>query len=316
MSQQPPVGHGPLIIGASRSHSDTPHSVGLLRSSDQPDEQICTWKTHNTRKRQKSMPEAGFKPTIPASEWPHSHAFRPPGLAIYDGMVRNSVWSYGPYFCMNMIRISVWSCVEFCMTVWWSGLLYDVWCGPLYEFVVWISIVSEKLSFLRKPIHSHTNTHWKDRKWPDIVSITYSETLKSHSPSTYTAANDRKHDKMLKIAQPTPPLNTSKQMKHFFLDDPVHAHLPLLSSLPPGAANLSLYALKSLPSDESRVLTYSSLLCRSHGSPDCVSDSVLPSKTSTLHNDVTQTVLTVLPWIMKRSISRYRKLPKLHHCTL
>jgi hypothetical protein len=28
---------GPLIIEASRSHSDTPHSVGLLSTSDQPD---------------------------------------------------------------------------------------------------------------------------------------------------------------------------------------------------------------------------------------------------------------------------------------
>jgi hypothetical protein len=33
----PPVVQGPLIIGASPSHSDTPPSVGLLRTSDQPD---------------------------------------------------------------------------------------------------------------------------------------------------------------------------------------------------------------------------------------------------------------------------------------
>jgi hypothetical protein len=34
MAQQPPVGQGPLSIEASRSHSDTPHSVGLLWASD------------------------------------------------------------------------------------------------------------------------------------------------------------------------------------------------------------------------------------------------------------------------------------------
>jgi hypothetical protein len=134
--------------------------------------------------------------------------------------------------------------------------------------------------------------------------------------ATCRAASDRKYYKMMKTVQTIPPLNVSKQNKYFFLDDPVHARLLKLSSLPPGAANLSLYALKSLPSGESRVLTYSSLLCCSHGNPDCVSDSVLPSKTSTLHNDVTQTILTVLPWILKRSISQYRKLLKLHHCTL
>jgi len=183
MSQQPPVGHDPLIIEASRSHSDTPHLIGLPRSSDRGRRTDLYLKTHNTRKRQKSMPEAGFKPTIPASEWPHTHAFRQSGLALYDFTVRNSVWSYGPYFCMNMIRISVWSCVEFCMTVWWSGLLYEVWCGPLYEFVVWISIGSEKLSFLRKPIHwgavsSHTNTHWKYRRRPNIVIPTALRTVR------------------------------------------------------------------------------------------------------------------------------------------
>jgi hypothetical protein len=37
MAQQPLVGQGLLIIEVSRSHSDTPHSVGLLWTSDQPD---------------------------------------------------------------------------------------------------------------------------------------------------------------------------------------------------------------------------------------------------------------------------------------
>jgi hypothetical protein len=37
MAQQPPVSYGLLIIDASRSHSGTPHSVGLLWTSDQPD---------------------------------------------------------------------------------------------------------------------------------------------------------------------------------------------------------------------------------------------------------------------------------------
>jgi hypothetical protein len=35
MPQQPLVGQGLLIVDASRSHSDTPHSVGLLWTSDQ-----------------------------------------------------------------------------------------------------------------------------------------------------------------------------------------------------------------------------------------------------------------------------------------
>jgi len=36
MVRRPPVGQGLLITEDSRSHSDTPHSVGLLWTSDQP----------------------------------------------------------------------------------------------------------------------------------------------------------------------------------------------------------------------------------------------------------------------------------------
>jgi hypothetical protein len=37
VAQQPPVDQDFLITEVSRSHSDTPHSVGLLWTSDQPD---------------------------------------------------------------------------------------------------------------------------------------------------------------------------------------------------------------------------------------------------------------------------------------
>jgi len=42
MAQQPLVSQGFLITQASRSHSDTPHSVGLLWTSDQPDAENST----------------------------------------------------------------------------------------------------------------------------------------------------------------------------------------------------------------------------------------------------------------------------------
>jgi len=43
-AQQSLVGQDPLIIEASRSHSDTPHSVGLLWTSDQPNAETCIWQ--------------------------------------------------------------------------------------------------------------------------------------------------------------------------------------------------------------------------------------------------------------------------------
>jgi hypothetical protein len=42
-TQQRLVGQGLLITEASRSHSDTPHSVGLLWTSDQHDAETSTW---------------------------------------------------------------------------------------------------------------------------------------------------------------------------------------------------------------------------------------------------------------------------------
>jgi hypothetical protein len=70
MAQQLLVGQGLLIIEASRSHSDTPHSVGLFWTSDQPDAETSTWQhsqetdihaargiqTHNPSKRAAADP--------------------------------------------------------------------------------------------------------------------------------------------------------------------------------------------------------------------------------------------------------------------
>ena len=72
MAQKPLVGQGLLIIEGSWSHSDIPHSVGLLWKSDQPDSVSSTWQ-HTTLTKDIHGP-AGFEPTIPASERPQNHA--------------------------------------------------------------------------------------------------------------------------------------------------------------------------------------------------------------------------------------------------
>jgi hypothetical protein len=53
MAQEHPVGQGFLIIEATRSHSDTRHSVGLLWMGHQPDAEISTWQ-HTTLPRDRS----------------------------------------------------------------------------------------------------------------------------------------------------------------------------------------------------------------------------------------------------------------------
>jgi hypothetical protein len=67
-AQQPLVGQGLVIIETSQSHSDTPHSVGALRMSDQPRRRDLYLTKHNTHKRQTSMPPVGFEPAIPGSD--------------------------------------------------------------------------------------------------------------------------------------------------------------------------------------------------------------------------------------------------------
>jgi len=44
------AGRGLILLEVSISHSDTPHSVGLLWTSDQPDAETCTWQ-HTTLTR-------------------------------------------------------------------------------------------------------------------------------------------------------------------------------------------------------------------------------------------------------------------------
>jgi hypothetical protein len=71
MARYPLVCQGYLTIEASRSNSDTSHSVGLLWNSDQPD---VTETTQNTHKRQHPRPRKDSYPQSPAIEWPQTHA--------------------------------------------------------------------------------------------------------------------------------------------------------------------------------------------------------------------------------------------------
>ena len=49
-----PVGQGLLFTEASRSHSDTPQSVGLLSASDLPDAEPPTWQHAKTQQPQQT----------------------------------------------------------------------------------------------------------------------------------------------------------------------------------------------------------------------------------------------------------------------
>jgi len=69
-----PSGLGRPLIEASRSHSATAQSVGLLWTSDQRRRDLYL-TTHYTHKTQTTMSPAAFEPAIPASERPQIHKF-------------------------------------------------------------------------------------------------------------------------------------------------------------------------------------------------------------------------------------------------
>jgi hypothetical protein len=67
MAQQPLVGHGLLIIEASRSHSDTLHSVGLVWTRDRPDTETPTWQHTALRWGRHPCPREDSNPQ--SSKW-------------------------------------------------------------------------------------------------------------------------------------------------------------------------------------------------------------------------------------------------------
>jgi len=74
------VGLGQLVVEVSKSHSDTPHSVGLLWTSDRSVAQTSN-SQHTTLTKEISILPAGLELAIPAGERPQTHTSdRPPGL--------------------------------------------------------------------------------------------------------------------------------------------------------------------------------------------------------------------------------------------
>jgi len=63
-----------LVVEILRSHWHTPHSVGHLWLSDQPDAETSSYKRYKYVMRQTSIPPAGFEPAIRASEQMQTHA--------------------------------------------------------------------------------------------------------------------------------------------------------------------------------------------------------------------------------------------------
>jgi hypothetical protein len=71
MAQQLLVDQGFLIIKAARSHPDTPHSEGILRTSDHYDAETSTWQ--HSQETHIHDP-GGIRTTMSAGERPQTYA--------------------------------------------------------------------------------------------------------------------------------------------------------------------------------------------------------------------------------------------------
>ena len=83
MAQQPLVGQGRLIIDALRSHSDTPHSLGLLWTGDQPDAETSTWQQTTPTRHRHPCPRRDSNPQSQQAKGRRHmpKTARPPGSA-------------------------------------------------------------------------------------------------------------------------------------------------------------------------------------------------------------------------------------------
>jgi hypothetical protein len=73
--------HGLILWGFTITLMFIPHSVGLLRTSDQPDAETSLYLT-TQHSRQTFMPPAQFEPTIPTSDRPQTHTLHKAGTNI------------------------------------------------------------------------------------------------------------------------------------------------------------------------------------------------------------------------------------------
>jgi len=71
-SQQSLIGQGLLFINRSRSHSDTPHSVGLPWRCNHPDAWACTWQHTILTRDGHPCPKRESNPQSQPSERPQS----------------------------------------------------------------------------------------------------------------------------------------------------------------------------------------------------------------------------------------------------
>jgi hypothetical protein len=67
-----PLWASAFSLSRLHNHTQSPRSVGLLWTIDQPNAEASTWQ--HTQHLQETMPSAGFQLSIPGNQWPQTHS--------------------------------------------------------------------------------------------------------------------------------------------------------------------------------------------------------------------------------------------------
>jgi hypothetical protein len=114
VAQGPPVGQGLLIFGASRSHSDTPQSVGLLWMGDQPVAETSIRHAHTHTHTHKTL-------TRDRHQWPRRDSNPQSGQA--------SGLRHTPYVARTL---------EIGGTLMLERVLVKFWCNSWVIFIIFV----------------------------------------------------------------------------------------------------------------------------------------------------------------------------------
>jgi hypothetical protein len=166
IEEQPLVGQGVLIIEASLSNSDTPHSTGLIWTSDRSDAVTATWhhtalrinihapggiQTRNLSKRATADPhlKAWFLRTTRWRLRKRDAARRNQSCGIEgDWFLRVTLMSVPPWHCVDAAASCVNACVNSCVNARLLGpahisyTLQNYFTGrwnPLFVVSEWVS---------------------------------------------------------------------------------------------------------------------------------------------------------------------------------
>jgi hypothetical protein len=119
MTQQPLVGQSILIIEASRSHSVTQITLGRTSVDEWSARRRGLYlTTHNSHKRQTSMPPAVLKLLIPASQRPQNHNLdlAATRISILTAYFLQSIGRHNKKNCNCLLMNCEWPSTLF----WWN----------------------------------------------------------------------------------------------------------------------------------------------------------------------------------------------------